>query len=200
MLTLVWDVDDVLNDFMRCWFEHYWLPEHSSCTLSYSDITANPPHDILGISLEKYQQSLDEFRLCDSFEQMRPIPEIHEWFGKYGHLFRHIALTSVSRIAAPVSAKWVLNHFGDWIRAFNFIPSSRANEKLAEYDPTKSDYLNWLNKADVFIDDNESNIIGLGNSVVKSFIIDRPWNSSNLSIDKLLYSLIDYYKDKEQTA
>ena len=43
MKTVIWDVDDVLNDLMRCWFEKSWLLSHPECTLTYEDLTQNPP-------------------------------------------------------------------------------------------------------------------------------------------------------------
>ena len=44
MLTLAWDVDDVLNDLMQVWLEEAWLPAHPECNVTYRDLTSNPPH------------------------------------------------------------------------------------------------------------------------------------------------------------
>ena len=153
MLTLIWDVDDVLNDFMRCWFEQWWRPGSGS-TLCYKELVSNPPHNALGISLEEYRNSIDEFRLSNLFKQMPPNLEVKKWFLHYGHLFRHIVLTGIPRLAADASASWVFKHFGDWIRTFTFIPSERLGQDLPVYDITKTEHLRWLNKADIFIEDN----------------------------------------------
>lgn len=185
MLTLIWDVDDVLNDFMRYWFEQWWQPKSDS-KLCYEELVSNPPHDILGISLEEYRNSIDVFRLSNLFAQMPPNPEIKNWFLNYGHLFRHIALTAAPRLAAAASSSWVFKHFGDWIRIFTFIPSERTGQNLPAYDLTKADYIKWFNKADVFIEDNEANIKEINKLGIRSFIVSRPWNSSATKINEIL--------------
>ena len=189
MLTLAWDVDDVLNEFMRTWLDVWWRPQHAGCLLNYEDIKKNPPHQMLGVDLDKYLQSLDEFRLSGSYEQMKPNPKAHEWFKKYGSSFRHIAVTSTPRATAPVSASWVIRHFGDWIRTFHFGPSLRHDESLPEYDTTKADYLKWLSRVDILIDDNEQNIKGLTITNIQCFLVSRPWNSSSLRMKDLLHTL-----------
>ena len=42
MKTIVWDVDDVLNDLMAAWFYEAWLPAHRDCTVTYAQIAQNP--------------------------------------------------------------------------------------------------------------------------------------------------------------
>ena len=59
MRTLVWDIDDVLNDLMRSWFTEEWLPTHPDCRLAYADLLENPPHRVLGIAEAEYLASLD---------------------------------------------------------------------------------------------------------------------------------------------
>jgi len=193
LLTLVWDIDDVLNDFTRCWFEEWWCARNPGCMLSYHNLVSNPPHSILGIKLEEYQRSIDEFRLSALFEKMQPNPEVYEWFGQYGHFFRHIALTAVPRLAVSASAWWVFKHFGNWVRSFTFVPSQRTGEDLPVYDLSKADYLKWLNKGDVFIEDNQSNIAE-SKKGLKSFIVARPWNSSKIEIKELLSMLTNMRK------
>ena len=60
MKTIVWDVDDVLNDLMREWIENWSRPARPGCTIAYHAITKNPPPRVLGISLEEYRKPLDE--------------------------------------------------------------------------------------------------------------------------------------------
>ncbi len=50
MKTIVWDIDDVLNDLTRAWFETAWLPAHRECRLTYEELKVNPPHELLGTS------------------------------------------------------------------------------------------------------------------------------------------------------
>ena len=197
MLTLVWDVDDVLNDFMRCWFEKYWLSEHLDCPLSYDDIRENPPHRILGVELEEYFKSIDGFRLSKLFQEMPPNREVYEWFCEYGSSFRHIALSAVPRSSASSSAWWIFKHFGNWIRSFAFIPSQRLRENLPTYDSTKADYIRWLKKADVFIEDNENNVAGLKEDEVRRFVVCRPWNLSKTEIKEVLSKLCEMRNGKD---
>jgi hypothetical protein len=189
MFTLAWDVDDVLNNLMRVWLEAWWLPQHPGCMLNYEDIKKNPPHKLLGVDLDEYLQSLDEFRLSGHYEQMQPNIKALEWFEKYGSSFRHITVTSAPRIAASVSASWVIRHFGDWIRTFHFVPSLRRGEILPEYDTTKAACLSWVNSVDILIEDNEKNVTGLTKMGIQYFIVRRPWNSSLLKMEDLLNNL-----------
>ena len=188
-ITLAWDIDDVLNDLMRNWLEAWWRPQHPDCMLNYEDIKKNPPHQLLGVELDEYLQSIDDFRLSGYYEQMQPNFKVLEWFKKNGSSFRHIALTSVPRIAASVSAAWVIRHFGDWIRTFHFVPSPRSDEILPEYDTTKADYLRWLNRVDMLIDDSEKNVAGLTRMGIQYFLVSRPWNTSLLKMEDLLFNL-----------
>lgn len=163
----------------------------TNCKLNYNELVENPPHNILGIDLQEYQNSIDAFRHSKLFEDMPPNTEVLEWFRKYGQQFRHIALSAVSRNSVTASASWLLTHFGDWIRTFTFIPSQRSGENLPLYDLTKADYIKWLNKADVLIEDNKNNIAGLEQLNIRRFIVARPWNSSKIGVKELLSILTD---------
>lgn len=189
MITIAWDVDDVLNNLMRCWFENKWLSEHPNCKIRYEDLRENPPHSILSTSVHAYLESLDEFRLSDHYMKMPPGKEVMEWFNLYGERFRHIALTAVPLKAASVSAQWVLKHFGKWMRTFHFVPSNRQGENLPQYDKDKSDFLNWLRKVDIFIDDSEKNVNRAKKSGIRSIVIPQPWNNQNQSFQEILRSL-----------
>lgn len=191
MLTLAWDVDDVLNDLMRTWLEVWWRPQHPDCMLNYEDIKENPPHQLIGVELDEYLQSLDDFRLSESYKKMYPNPKVFEWFNRHGFSFRHIAVTSVPRVAASVSASWLISHFGDWIRTFHFVPSARPRDISTTYESTKAGYLKWLNRVDIFIDDNEKDIHEVSSLGIHCFLVSQPWNSSSLKIESLLSSLTE---------
>ena len=79
MKTIAWDVDDVLNDLMLMWFRQRWIIEHDDCKLKYEELTENPPHRLLGISVYEYLQSLDDYRLSPLYQQMKPVKEVMEW-------------------------------------------------------------------------------------------------------------------------
>jgi hypothetical protein len=185
MITLVWDVDDVLNDFMKVWFEEFWIKKHPECTLSYHDLKENPPHDILDISLDAYRESLDNFRLERGF-LLQPIPEITAWFNQYGANYRHMALTAVPIEFSAISASWVFRHFGKWIRSFNIVPSPRRSDPAFNYDTTKGDFLKWIRRGDTLIEDNLQNISEAEKIGLKTIIIPRPWNKNDLSLQESL--------------
>lgn len=191
MLTIAWDVDDVLNDLMRAWFDEWWKPIHSDCKVKYSELIENPPHRVLQIEEARYLESLDAFRLSVNFERLTPNPDIVRWFKIHGHKYRHMVLTAVPRIAAGNSASWVFTHFGDWIRSFHVVPSSRPDDIPAAPESTKSDYLKWLNLVDIFIDDNEKTIEDVRQSGINCLMPDRPWNSGGMSIHEILDRLTD---------
>lgn len=188
MKTIVWDVDDVLNNLMQDWFVQNWCKSNPECSLKYTDIISNPPEECLNISFNEYIKSLDEFRLENALA-MEPVPEVLEWFTQNGHNYYHIALTAVPVKCAHLSAAWVLKHFGTWIRSFNVIPSPRSTDPEVKYHKTKKDFLKWFKLADVLVDDNIFNIDGAKDLGIKTVLFPRPWNTVNLSVEEALRNL-----------
>ncbi len=188
MKTIVWDVDDVLNDQMRVWLESYWLPIHPECPLGYAQLSENPPHRLLGVSLAEYLASLDDFRFAGA-DRLDPVPEALRWFRQHGEQFRHVALTATPLRAAHISATWVIRHFGHWIRSFGFVPSAREGEDLPVYDGSKAEYLRWWGKADVLVDDNPANVDAARKLGIEAVLIPRPWNTSRATLAGALDSL-----------
>ena len=187
MKTIVWDVDDVLNDLMRDWFESCWRPSHAGTGIRYEDIAENPPDRVLGMSRADYLRSLDEFRRAELAHQ-RPVADVAAWFGSHGHKCRHLALTAVPLAAAPDSASWVLQHFGQWIRSFNVVPSLRGNEPaLANCFLSKKEFFQWLGCRDlIFVDDSEANIAMAQDLGISTLLMPRPWNSGTKTISATL--------------
>jgi FMN phosphatase YigB (HAD superfamily) len=185
MKTIIWDVDDVLNDFMRVWFDT-WRAEHSHCAFSYDDLRQNPPYEVLGITMEEYLQSLDTFRQTGSYKDMVPKREVTNWFVQNGYRFHHSVLTAVPLRAAPTSAQWVFRHFGTWIRTFHFVPSRRTGEIIPEYDQNKAELLKRMNAADLFIDDNVFNIESAREAGINVLVFPRPWNENAVSCREAL--------------
>ncbi len=190
MKTIIWDVDDVLNDMMRAWFEAAWLPLHPECSLVYDRITENPPHGLLGVSQQEYLSSLDEFRFSRAAREMPPLPETLDWFQEHGAHFRHMALTAAPIPASPFSAAWVMRHFGRWIRSFHVVPSARHHQTSPAYDTSKGDFLRWLGKGDVMVDDSVQNAEAAKALGIRVVLMPRPWNGSPLTIREALDSLI----------
>ena len=194
MLTLAWDVDDVLNDLMRTWFEKKWLTENPGSSRRYEAIVRNPPAEILGITRDDYLASLDEFRLSGAYLKMFPNKEVLKWFSSHGHKFRHIAVTAVPMKASHVSAAWVMRYFGTWIRSFHFIPSARAGENLPVYGEGKGDFLRSFGKADLLIDDAPENIESASKAGIRTLVFPRPWNGAKMTIGQTLAAIAEKVK------
>lgn len=189
MKTIAWDVDDVLNDLMRCWFENFWAPVHKGCRLRYEDISENPPHRLLGIDKPLYLKSLDEFRLSKFACDMQPVPETLEWFKKHGSGFRHIALTSRPISTVSAAASWVFKYFGTWIRGFYFVPAPRSDQHIPEYECSKREFLKWIGKVDILVDDSEDNIEAAQEIGIAGVLMPRPWNKNSAAIKETLVLL-----------
>jgi hypothetical protein len=186
---VIWDVDDVLNQLMRAWFDEWWRPRHQDCQHRFVDLSANPPHQILGIALETYLSSLDAFRE-ERFGTLVPRPELVGWFAAHGDRAHHVALTAVPRAFAHLSGAWVMKHFGDWIRTFAFVPAPRGRSGVAGQRVTKAEYLEWLGQGDVFVDDRDENVAAARVLGLHGVVVPQPWNrSSDNSINEALQAL-----------
>lgn len=188
MLTIAWDVDDVLNDLTRCWLELAWIPNHPDCKAQYLDLVQNPPDVPLGITRQEYLDSLDVFRLSDTARSMKPRPAALAWFARHGDRFHHLALTSRPLCAVPIASDWVFHHFGRWIRSFNFVPS-RPHDEPYGYHQSKADFLRWLGKADYFIDDNPLFVADVQTLGIRTVLVPQPWNRAAGTLESALASI-----------
>jgi hypothetical protein len=188
MLTIAWDIDDVLNDLMFTWFIEVWKPEHPKSTLLYADISENPPDRILGIPRHEYLTSLDLFRSSARAREMKPNPLISQWLNSFGRGYRHIALTARPLESAPHAAEWLFRHFGPYIRTFTVVPT-RFADVVPLYDQDKSGFLSWLDKADFLIDDSEENIRGAEELGIRGILYPQPWNHATQSVEQVLAPL-----------
>jgi hypothetical protein len=189
MKTIAWDVDDVLNDLMRRWLEDAWLPAHPSCRVTYQALTENPPHAVLGVSLEEYLASLDAFRLSPAAGAMEPVPEVFEWFTRHGPRAQHVALTAAPQHTVYESAAWVMRHFGGWIRTFAFVPSPRPGVSSPCYETSKDEYLATRGRVDVFVDDNPAHVEAARRRGIAALLVPRPWNGEEATLEQTLEQL-----------
>jgi hypothetical protein len=190
MRTIVWDVDDVLNDLMRAWFESVWKPAHPESRLGYEDIIDNPPYRSLGIAKAEYLASLDAFRLSEAARRMAPNPAVLEWLRGYGGKFRHVALTARPLDAAPAAAEWVFRNFGEYFRCFGVVPS-RPSPATTLYDRDKGDFLGWLGSADFFIDDNAETLGAALKPRLRTLLYPQPWNRAVHTVGDVLRTLTE---------
>ncbi len=194
MQTIVWDVDDVLNDLMYQWFSQGWKQERPAEPSEYSKLTENPPHVSLGVTQEEYLASIDAFRKTHAGIHLKPNAEVLEWFSAHGSKFRHVALTARPLETAPEIAAWVMRYFGAWIRCFGVVPT-RTMKGVPVYDRGKGDYLRWLGKGDVLIDDTRENLRQAAKIGMKTFAWPQPWNDSQLTTTEILQKLTNMAAD-----
>ena len=150
--------------------------EENAVPLEYEKILHNPPYTDLGITKDDYLESLDCFRL-GKYMGLEPIPEILGWFQKYGNLAHHVALTATPLSTARLSAEWVMNNFGKWIRTFSFIPSPRKGVDHIQYDKDKIIYC-ARNSIKTIVEDNVATITEAKEWGMNAVIVSQPWNSS----------------------
>jgi len=189
MKTIVWDIDDVLNDLTRSWFDSVWKRENPEMEMQYEQLTLNPPHELLGMSREAYQCSLDRFRLSSEATEMKPDSSVLNWFNKWGAEYRHIALTARPIKTVSPAVSWLMDNFGEWFEGFGFVPSRRLDEHPKQPDKKKRDFLAWLGKANYFIDDHVENIEGSDELGIRSFIAAQPWNGGNMTVIEILETI-----------
>lgn len=188
MLTIAWDIDDVLNELMHIWFTHVWLVDHPDCEVSYCDISENPPDRVLGCSRPEYLSSLDAFRASEQARAMTPNSSVLRWLQNSGASYRHIALTARPLESAPYAAEWLFRHFGNYMRTFAVVPT-RFADGVPLYDRDKVDYLSWLRKVDVLVDDSEENVRGAEQLGIRGVLYPQPWNHCSRNIEETLQSL-----------
>jgi hypothetical protein len=189
MKTIIWDVDDVLNDLMGSWFEDW--SKSNPHVISYDNLSQNPPCKLLGITQVEYLRSLDAFRLSGKAAKLEPVPEIFEWFRHYGDRSNNVALTATPLSACPVSAEWVMRNFSRWIRSYNVVPSMRPGMEKDPYHISKSEFLSWWGKGDILVDDSEENVADAISTGMEAVLIPRPWNHSTLTITEALATLTE---------
>jgi hypothetical protein len=81
-----------------------------------------------------------------------------------------------------------MHHFGAWIRCFGVVPT-RLQEGLPIYDQTKGQYLAWLSRGDIFVDDSTENIREAHSLGLRTLQPAQPWNNSQVTVSELLRQL-----------
>jgi hypothetical protein len=191
MRTIVWDVDDVLNNLTGLWFER-WRQQHPECTLAYGDLRRNAPHELVGISFENYLTSLDEIRASISgHEDLTPNPQIVAWLNEHGHRYRHMALTARPPHTAAAAGSWVFGHFGKWIRTISFVPPRKPAD-WPGYDQNKADHLDWLKLDGILVDDSATNIMEVKDRGRPAILFPQPWNPDAQTVAEVLKQLAQF--------
>lgn len=184
--VIVWDLDDVLNNFTEAWLKLGWQTEHPECHTAYGQLRSNPPLSELDTTSEAYLASLDRFRLSSAAQDLRPNPVLLDWFNCQGSHFRHHVLTARPVKAVAPGAAWVFSHFGKWVRDFHFVPSPRPGEFLPPYETTKGEVLARIGAVDYFVDDSPQNISEAARLGIEAFVFPQPWNHTDLTATEIL--------------
>lgn len=187
--TVVWDVDDVLNDLLAAWLAQVWASEHPDRPIAYRDVRANPPNELLRIERGAYLASLDDFRTGGGYAGMPPNPRVLAWLEANGDRCHHVALTSTAFRAVPTTAAWVLRHFGRWIREFAFVPAERPGEALPRYDENKGAWLARRGVTAVLVDDGPGNLAAAAAAGAATVCWPQPWNGAVSTHDEALAEL-----------
>ncbi len=169
-IIIIWDIDDVLNNFTKEWLN--WYNKQNKKDFLYLNLYENPPCRYINIKIEDYLNSIDCFRK-EKFLKLKPRKEIIEWFKKspVEKIF-NIALTSIPEKFIEMSSFWLFKNFKTWIKGFFSVPTIR-NSNLKQ---NKENIIKLMKKVDIFIDDNEQNVNSIKNFVKHSLIFPAPWN------------------------
>lgn len=179
---IVWDVDDVLNNLMASWIDDWSYRNKKKYRIN--DLIENPPNRMLKISLEEYYNDLDTFRNENNGDHIPVNKEIMVWFKEKGHLFHNIACTARSKSTRACQARWIYNNYGNWISTVNMSYSGRLKNKKDSLN--KIEFLGFLNKDLLFIDDNEDTIKEAKDMGFDTLLYPQPWNSSTITVNELI--------------
>jgi len=189
MKTIVWDLDDVLNDFTVAWLSGGWKLAHPECPVAYEALRSNPPLVELKATRAEYLKSLDHFRLSQAAQHLKPQPQILDWFQTHGAEFNHHILTARPTATVAPAAAWAFQHFGKWIRHFHFVPSARSSDVIVTHEKNKAEVLRNIGDVAFFIDDSSENIADAEELGIRSILFPQPWNDSTDSVDSILAQL-----------
>ena len=183
---LLWDVDDTLNRQIEIFLEHSPL----GAGKEYREIVQKPQYLAFGVPKEEYLAELDRCRREFVYDSL-PRPEIMEFFREYGHSFRSMALSAVPITLAPLSAAWVLRHFGQWMQGTIYVPSERKGVAIySQSFGSKAEAAAALNG--ILIDDTPEHVENCRRAVGRAYTFPAPWNGcADMAIEKFLQQLID---------
>ena len=183
---IVWDADDVLNRLMFSWLD-YWNTINNT-NASYSELSQNPPDSIIGISRKEYIDSLDGFRNSESGKKVLTNDIVKNWFENHGNKFKHVACTARPIETMPNQAWWIYYNYGKWIHTVHAAKTVR--DLMDNHHPaTKADFISWMNKEVLFIDDSEENVNAVSETGSETMLYPQPWNSSKHSEEEFIAKL-----------
>lgn len=187
---IIWDLDDTLNELMRAWLGWHDLQTATAGgRVAFWALSENPPHRVLGLSLEAYLASLDAFRVSPAARALRPPSAVRTWFASHGHAFEHHVISARPVGTVPAAAAWVFTHFGLWIRHFHVAPARRVHQRLPDAGRKKSEIIASLGGADFYVDDNAEELRRAQAVVRTCLLVSQPWNTGGKTLTEILAAL-----------
>lgn len=176
MKTIIWDVDDTLNNFRFDWFLHNKEElKKIDHDISYDYFNIKNPYNILNDNKDTFIKSLKDFKNYNHFK-ITVNKEIYNWFYKYGKNYNHIILTKCSKDYFEFAVNFVNKYFGKWIQSYNYI-SGNKKDNLNEF-LTKAEFIKkYFKEIKYFIDDSEKNCKQVEELGIKTFCPKQPWNN-----------------------
>ena len=183
---IVWDVDDVLNRLMDSWLKSW--NQKNDLNVALMNIKDNPPHEILKISKETYFNSLDDFRNSEAGINVEENSTVKNWFENHGSRFYHMACSARPIHTMPNQAWWIYHNYGQWIHTVHVAGTGR-NKEMDYKNISKADFISWIDKEVLFIDDSEENVNAVSETGSETMLYPQPWNSSKHSEEEFIAKL-----------
>jgi len=176
---IIWDFDDVLFPLTESWFAHRGKQMQSQIT-SFTEIIENPPHTLMGITIEAYLESLDSFRISNEAQEILPHKDIQNWFAMFGSDYNNEILTARPLHTLDAAKEWVARHFPNYFQGFGFVPSPRPGVDISGYPASKRAFIEEVGlKPQYFIDDKAKTVADIAQIPgVKSILYPAPWNAA----------------------
>lgn len=183
-MLVAWDVDDVLNNLTLRWSD--WAGFSISTT---APPTGDPSSWISSQGLEygEYLRSLDDFRSSE-YAGLQPNQAVLDVLREWPQAkTTHIALSATPIFAQSVVAAWTMKHFGEWLRAVWFCPSTRPGDPRSISLQSKGDVLRRIREPTLLVDDSVRNLES-AEGTSATVLYPRAWNtlhSQEISAEEL---------------
>ena len=88
----------------------------------------------------------------------------------------------------PNQAWWIYHNYGQWIHTVHAAKTSR-NTMSNHHCVIKADFISWINKEVLFIDDSEENVNTVSETGVETMLYPQPWNNAKHSEEEFIAEL-----------
>ena len=120
-----------------------------------------------------YFNSLDEFRNSEAGKNLQPNDTIKSWFKIHGNKFNHLSCTPRPIDSMPNQAWWIYDNYCQWIHTVHAVGTNRDGDTNYQTEP-KGDFISWINKEVVFVDDSEKNITAVSTTGAETILYHQP--------------------------